>query len=287
MMGDLRERLQEAAEAATSNSRTPGPQAILRRGRQRRRRQTAGLTAVMALVLIAGTVLSDRLAGPTAPFGAPPTSRPSEVTATSRYGPNPSYALDPGEVQSPVGVPPGTVGEQMVADVASELARCRGGDPSGPKVLIAWGEALDQTWLVMAKPPQPGDKRLCWSDGLFEADGEGGIGNHRAPPELLQVSVAKNLLFDGAYWSQVVGAVTKRAARVQVHFDSGASPLELVPIKADDRFPVNFYAGAYRQPKQYKRPASSAVTRVVAYDNAGQKIDECQPTPGPVERPCG
>jgi hypothetical protein len=228
-----------------------------------------------------------RPAGPTAPFGAPATSGPSEVTATSRLGPDRSFPADLGEVQSPVGAPPGAVGEQMVADVAGELARCRGGDSDGPKVLVAWDQAIGQTWLVMAKPPRPGDKRLCWADGLFNANGAGGVASHHAPPELLQASGTDNLRFGGEYWGQVVGAVTKRAARVQVHFDTGTSPLELVPIQAGDRFPVNFYAGVYRQPAQDNRPASWAVTRVVAYDDTGQLVAECQATAGAVKDRCG
>jgi len=228
-----------------------------------------------------------RPASPTAPFGVPAPTGPSEVTATSWHRPDPRSPADLGDVQSPVGAPPGAVGEQMVADVASELARCRGGDPDGPKVLVAWGEAVGRTWLVMAKPPRPGDSRLCWSDGLFDANGAGGVASHRAPPELLQVSGTDNLRYGGAHWGQVVGAVTKRAARVRVHFDTGTSPLELVPIQAGDRFPVNFFAGVYRQPAQDNRPASWAVTRVTAYDGTGQVVAECQATPGAVKDRCG
>jgi hypothetical protein len=53
----------------------------------------------------------------------------------------------------------------------------------------------------------------------------------------------------------------------------GVAPLELEPIQAGDRFPVNFYAGFYRQPKEGKN-LEWWVTKVVAYDQAGRKVAE-------------
>jgi hypothetical protein len=47
-----------------------------------------------------------------------------------------------------------------------------------------------------------------------------------------------NIRSGGQYWGQIIGSVTKRAARLQVLFSSGIAPLELVPIQAGDRFPV-------------------------------------------------
>jgi hypothetical protein len=79
---------------------------------------------------------------------------------------------------------------------------------------------------------------------------------------------------------QIIGHVTKRAARLQVLFSSGIAPLELVPIQAGDRFPVNFYLGFYRQPKEDKH-LEWLVTRVIAYNSAGNKVAECQASAGP------
>jgi hypothetical protein len=56
----------------------------------------------------------------------------------------------------------------------------------------------------------------------------------------------------------VSGIVTKRAARLRVYFRTGR-PLELVPVDAGDRFPVNFYAGLYRQPKHGQPPLIEGV----------------------------
>ena len=70
--------------------------------------------------------------------------------------------------------------------------------------------------------------------------------------------------------------MTKRAVRVRVLFDLGIPPLELRPIQAGDRYPVNFYAGFYRLPAKDRRPATWQVVRVVAYDGAGRKVADCR-----------
>jgi hypothetical protein len=281
-MSDLRDRLQELADAATRQGRTPGPQAALRQGRRRRLLLTGGTAAGLALVLLAGLLGSDRLASRPAPLAPPATTGPPATLPPETGPPDVSISPDPGVVERPVGSPSGKYGEQMVRDVASEVARCEGGDPDGPKVLVAWGRAHGRTWLIVAKPPRPGEDWLCWSEGLFEASGAGGIGNHGALPLTpLQASGSSNLRSGKQYWGHVIGTVIKQAARVRVLFDSGIPPLDLVPIQAGDRFPVNFYSGFYRQPAKEKRPATWQVIRVEAYDQAGRKVAECQATGGP------
>jgi hypothetical protein len=109
MTSDLRERLEELAEAAASHGRTPGPQAALRRGRRRQWRLAVGRSALMALVLVAVVVAGNQLTSPTGPLGTPATTRPAEVTASSRYGPDVSFR--PSRVRScarPVLLPAGT-----------------------------------------------------------------------------------------------------------------------------------------------------------------------------------
>jgi hypothetical protein len=275
-MSDLRERFQELAEVAARQGRTPGPQAALRRARRRRLQLAAGTAALLAMVLLAVTVGLDRLAGP-APLA------PTATTTASTSPPDVSISPDPGEVQRPAGSPPGEVGEHMVRDVATAVAECRGGPPDPPTVLVAWGRGHDRTWLIAAAPPQPGEEGLCWANGLFEADGAGGYGKEggpRVPLQPLRASGAQNIRSGGQYWGQIIGYVPKSAARVQVLFRSGIAPLELVPIPAGDRFPVNFYAGFYRQPKEDKN-LEWFVTRVIAYDSAGNKVAECQASAGP------
>jgi hypothetical protein len=284
-MSELRERLREAAEAAAREGRTPTAAALVARGRRRRLRLAGGTALLLVVALLTVTVATDRLTGQPAPLAPPPSTRPPVSTP----GPEPSspsdasILRDPGEVQLPVGSPPGKVGQQMVWNVASEVARCKGGDPDGPKVLVAWGKAHGQTWLIVAKPPRPGENWLCWGTGLFDAGGAGGMGNEGGPTTPLQplrASGAQNIRSGGQYWGQVIGAVTKEATRVQVLFRKGIGPLELTPIQTDNRFPVNFYAGFYRQPEEDKNVEWLA-TRFIAYDQAGRKVAECQASAGP------
>lgn len=284
-MSDLRERLQELADAAARQGRTPGARAALRRGRVRRLR-LAGGTALLVLVLLAVTVGSDRLGWRPAPLAPPRPPTPAASTATT-FNP---IEPDPGKVETPHGSPPGRAGAGMVRKVASVLPACRGGDPDAPKVLVAWGQDRDRTWLIAAKPPRPGEDWLCWSNGLFEASGGGGMGIRGTPlmplPPL-RVSGAGDLHSGGKLWGLVTGTVTKQAARVRVLFRQGIPPLELAPIQAGDRFPVNFLAGFYRQPGSDPK-LQGWVTRVVAYDAAGRQVAECSVDiagPGPICAP--
>jgi hypothetical protein len=288
-MSDLRERLQELADAAARQGRTPGARAALRRGRVRRLR-LAGGTALLVLVLLAVTVGSDRLGRRPAPLAPPRPPTPAASTATTFNPPDVRIEPDPGKVETPHGSPPGRAGAGMVRDVASVLTACRGGDPDAPKVLVAWGQDRDRTWLIAAKPPRPGENWLCWSNGLFEASGGGGMGSRGTPlmplPPL-HVSGAGDIRSGGKLWGLVTGTVTKQAARVRVLFRQGIPPLELAPIQAGDRFPVNFLAGFYRQPGRDTKQ-QGWVTRVVAYDAAGRQVAECSVEiagPGPICAP--
>jgi hypothetical protein len=273
-MSELRERLREAADAAVRDARTPAAAALVARGRRRRLHLVGGTAVLLVVALLAVTVVTDRLGGqPPPPLASPTSTGP----------PDGSVPPDPGQVQTPVGLPPGKVGRQMVDDVASELSRCKGGDPDGPKVLVAWGNEHRRTWLIVAKPPRPGENWLCWGNGLFDAGGAGGLGNEggtASPLQPLRASGSQNIHTDGRYWGHIIGAVTKQAARVRVLFRAGIAPIELEPIQTDDRFPVNFFAGFYRQPGEDKN-LEWFVTKVVAYDQAGHKIAECRTASGP------
>jgi hypothetical protein len=286
-MSDLRERLQELAEVAARQSRTPGPEVALRRARRRRLQVAGGTAVLLATVLLAVTVGTDRLAGP-APLAPSATTGPSATTTrparttTTTMPPTVSVMPDPGEVLRPAGSPPGKIGEQIVQDLATVVADCEGGAPNEPITLIAWGKAHHRYWLIAAKPQGPGENWLCWASGLFEGGGAGGMGTDSTMPLTpLRASGSDNLRDGDQYWGQIVGYAPKRATRIQVLFDMGIPPLELRPIQAGDRFPVNFYAGFYRQPAKDKRPATWQVVRVIAYDAAGNKVAECQAKGGP------
>ena len=279
-MSDLRERLQELAEVAARQSRTPGPEVALRRARRRRRQLAGGTAVLLAIVLLAVTVGTDRLAGP-APLAPSATTRRS-ATTSSTSPPAVSIMPDPGEVQLPAGSPPGPIGEQMVHDVAAVVADCKGGAPGEPITLIAWGKAHHRYWLIAAKPQGPGENWLCWASGLLEGGGAGSVGTDSTMPLTpLRATGSANIRDGDQYWGHIVGIVPKRAARVRVLFDMGIPPLDLTPIQAGDRYPVNFYAGFYRQPAKDKRAAVWQVVRVIAYDETGRKVAECQAKGGP------
>jgi hypothetical protein len=286
-VSDLRERLQELADVAARQGRTPGPEVAWRRARRRRLQLAGGTAVLLAIVLLAVTVGTDRLAGP-APLAPSPTTGPAAATTrparatTTTTPPAVSIMPDPGEVLRPAGSPPGEVGEQMVQDVATAVVGCQGGAPNEPITLVAWGKAHHRYWLIAAKPRGPGENWLCWASGLFNAGGGGGMGGDGTMPLTpLRASGSDNLRDGDQYWGQIVGYAPKRAARIRVLFDMGIPPLELQPIRAGDRFPVNFYAGWYRQPAKDKRPATWQVVRVIAFDKDGRKVAECQARGGP------
>jgi hypothetical protein len=286
-MSDLRERLQELAEVAARQSRTPGPEVALRRARRRRLQLAAGTAVLLAIVLLAVTVSTDRLAGPT-PLAPSATTGPSATTTrparatTTTMPPTVSVMPDPGEVLRPAGSPPGRVGEQMVQDVATAVARCEGGAPNEPITLIALGKDHHRYWLIAAKPQGPGENWLCWGSGLFEGGGAGSMGTDSTMPLTpLRASGSSNIRDGDQYWGHIVGYVPKRATRVRVLFDRGIPPLELQTIQAGDRYPVNFYAGWYQLPAKDKRAATWQVVRVIAFDKDGRKVAECQATSGP------
>jgi hypothetical protein len=181
----------------------------------------------------------------------------------------------PGHLQlHPGSPPPGAVDDRILWDLTRELGHF-GDLPGGPKEVVAWGKALERTVLLAARPPQLGENWLRWSTGLLEADGAYSVGSSGGPEmslQRLQASGSHNLRVGGQYWGQVAGVVSKRAARVRVLFDMGIPPLDLVPLEVGDRFPVNFYAGFYQQPRKDERPCTWQVVRVVAFDKRGRKV---------------
>jgi hypothetical protein len=74
-------------------------------------------------------------------------------------------------------------------------------------------------------------------------------------------SGSSNLRSGDQYWGYIVGPVTKGAARIRVLFDMGIPPLDLTSTQSRDRFPVNFYAGFYRQPAKDTRPATCPIRK--------------------------
>jgi hypothetical protein len=77
----------------------------------------------------------------------------------------------------------------------------------------------------------------------------------------------------GDSYGSVHGYVTKRAALVRVMFNDGRKPLEVTPVRAGPRFPVDFYIVYYPQ-----QGASGGwrVARVLALDKDGRVLASCR-----------
>jgi hypothetical protein len=274
-MSDLQTRLQQAAEEAAGHGRTPGPDAAIRRGGQRRRRLIGGTASLIALVLLAGTLGVDRLTSRPTPL-APATS------STSAPPPTSVTAVTPLDVEVHAGPFQGADPAGMVRDVTGVIKRC--GGATGKPEVRAWAQVLGKWWLLAAKPPLPGKDWLCSADGLMEGNGAGGIGTRGGPSERLkplQASGASTGVAGNRLLGVVSGTVTKQAARLRVFFHEGR-PLDLVPVDAGNRFPVNFYAGFWLQPAPERtKQLQWMVARVVAYDEAGRRIAECRAMLGP------
>ena len=251
-MLDLHQRLQELADAATRDGITPGPAHAIRRGRQRRRRITAGVASLLLVALVAGAAgtgrLGDRPPGPVAPPGVPSTTVPPEVRA------------------HPV---PAEVTAQLWEDIKSALGECGVRKAAGPR-LIARGTAYGRVWVLGARPPRA-TKGMCWATGESGPGGGGQMGGNGSAGSPSSEVVASGS--SGDKYGSVHGYVTKRATLVRVVFNDGRRPLEVTPVRAGARFPVNFYIAYFPQ-----QGASGGwrVARVVALDRDGRTIAQCR-----------
>jgi len=251
-MLDLHQRLQELADAATRDGATPGPAHALRRGRRRRRRIVGGVASLLLVAVVAGAAvtgqLGDRPPGPVAPPGVPSTMVPPEVRA------------------DPV---PDEVAAQLWEDTKSALRACGVGKAAGPR-LIAQGTAHGNAWVLGARPPQA-TKGMCWATGESGPGGGGQVGGNGSAGSPSREVVASGS--SGDSYGSVHGYVTKRAALVRVMFNDGRRPLEITPVRAGPRFPVDFYIVYYPQ-----QGASSGwrVARVLALDKDGRVLASCR-----------
>jgi hypothetical protein len=146
--------------------------------------------------------------------------------------------------------PPGAVDASFLQNVTGEDGGWEPDSPTGLMEVVAWGTGRGQTVLLAAKPPRPGQSWLRWNSGLRDAEGWSAIGGHGGPTMPygpLEASGSSIGTHGQPRVGVVSGIVTKRAARLRVYFRTGR-PLELVPVDAGDRFPVNFYAGRIGNP---------------------------------------
>ena len=268
-MPDLRERLQELADAATREGVTPGPDHAIRRGRRRRRRITAGVASLLAVVLTAGAAVTSRLPDRTTARPIPPAvSSPPRTTV-------PPSLPDGVRLNPPR---PGSAEDHAFHALATELRRCPGGG-SVPADLIAyvWSRKYRRFWMMVAKQPPSPETRFCWTAGLFDVKGQGGYWGARriGSPDTPLTSLGG--IYSG--FAQIEGRVTKRAARVQLRFRDGRPPMDLTIVKAGNRYPANFFVGFFPQAPTSAKQGGWAAATATALDAAGRTVATCRVGP--------
>jgi len=77
----------------------------------------------------------------------------------------------------------------------------------------------------------------------------------------------------GDSYGSVYGYVIKQAARVRVVFNDGRKPLEVTPVRAGPRFPVDFYIVYF---PQQGSSGGWRVAQVLALDRDGRVIASCR-----------
>lgn len=264
-MTNLRDLLQELAEAAARDGRTAGPAAAIRRGRQRRRRLAAGSAALLAAVLAAGVIGAGqlRLDG-RHEVPASPSTRLRFPAKLAEYAA--TVAKDSAEAAV----------LRMVTDPdprSEGLGACKGGRPQDVRI-VAVGPLPDRqgVWMIAARPPLPNERRLCWGFAFGNRHRISSPVAYAGEPPLLATLHANS---SGDPSKLVVdGYVTKQAARVRFILAGGKPPLDVGPLQSGNDFPVNFFVAVVPWPgSKEKLP----VERLIALDNSGREIASCWP----------
>jgi hypothetical protein len=265
-MSDLRERFQELADAAAREGRTPGAAAAIRRARRRQLRRAGAVASLLVVLLSAGTMLVDRVAGgPDEPGPLPVVGPPSTLSVP-----------DTGRVRTDQ-PGAGTPEHRLLGTMTSALNRCRGG---GDPELIGWVRAHDFVLMVAAKPPPSGEGWVCQVRGFLPPGGSGNLGTESwafegpSPPPRKRLAASMSdlgLPAGRGILAYVQGYATRQATRVRVLRGGGRPALEFGLVDPGDRFPVKFFLGLFVVPSAERFP----VTAVQALDAAGRAIAQC------------
>jgi hypothetical protein len=93
--------------------------------------------------------------------------------------------------------------------------------------------------MIAARPPLPGERRLCWMFALGNRHRIGSPVAYGGQPPLL-TRLHANASGDPS--KLVVDRyVTRQAARVRFILASGRPPLEVAPLQSGNDFPVNLF----------------------------------------------
>jgi hypothetical protein len=259
-MLELRERLQELADAATRDGTTPGPAHAIRRGRQHRRRIAAGVASLLLVAVVAGVAGTGQL-------GNQP-SRP--VTPATTPPPAPDLQERTDKRRS------GSLEEDAFRQLTSELRKCPGGSSIRADLIgSVWSEKYQRLWMVAAKQPPAQGTRFCWTSGLFDATGNGSRWGARRVTSLTAPLTSLGGGDESGLW-EIEGRVSKRATRLRLRFSDGRAPMDLAVIDAGDRYPVNFYFGLFRQSLSSPQQEGWAAQTLTAFDAAGRTVATCR-----------
>jgi hypothetical protein len=272
-MSDLRERFQELADAAAREGRTPGAAAAVRRARQRQLRLAGAVASLLVVLLVAGAMVVDRVAGapdapaPLPPVG-PPSTQPRPGTGTVR-------------TDQPAA---GTPEHRLLQHMTSVLNRCRGG---GAPELVGWIRAHGYGLMVAAKPPRPGEGWICQVHGLLPPDGTSGVVSEPwidggpSPPARKRLAATGATLTVPAGRGALAyaqGYATRQAARVRLLREGGRASPAFGLVDPGDRFPVKFFMGLFVVTPSERLP----FVKVQALNHAGRAIATCTPGAPPV-----
>jgi hypothetical protein len=252
-MIDLREGLQELADAGARHGTTPGPAAAIRRGRQRRRRIVGTIAAVIALALAVGNGATARLADL------------SDLPATT---PSTLPPMPPLDLRS--GLPTGPAETAAFRTLERRVRRCRGGVLEQPQVVGYFRSAeFRRLVMVVAKLPSVGEGTICWAGGVFGLDGAGAL-----PGPVRPASIATGLgaqVSRSAGYGWVRGLVDRRSFRVRVRFRDRPDLLDVPVIHGSHTYLVNFYVGLF--------PPGWVPVEVTAFDAEGRQLAGCAVDP--------
>jgi hypothetical protein len=248
-VNDLRERLHELADAAARHGTTTGPAAAIRRGRQRRRRITGAVAAVLALIVGVGSGTLGRLAQPDLPATTPPTTL------------LPVPKLDVLTPQFAAGTREAVASDALIAQVR----RCPGGDGSPGPVGYFRSAEFRRMVLVAAKRPGLGEATVCWAAAVFNDAGKAErLGAVRPVPIALPLTAISG---GSSNVGVVQGQTAKDAVLVRVRFRDRPALLDLPVIQSRPTYLVNLYVGIF--------PPGWTPVEVTAYDANGRRVAGC------------
>jgi hypothetical protein len=233
-MRDLRDNLEELAEAGAREARVPGARPAMRRGRRRRQQRAAG-AVVVVLALLAGGVAVNRWSNWSGTTVAGPGERPRPPVTTLE-------PVDPGQFAQILHGPVGTGEDSRLAGSPRRMAE---GTFQGRH----W--ALYLLRVRITKTARPAGGELQWCKAMVDWKPDGRIDGTSTQCNFdrgMPADSALTLGLDEPVENQVFvyqGWVTRRAARIRFEL-TGQPPFEAQRIiDLGGQFPNNWYVAFF------------------------------------------